>query len=655
MNNFTYLRSGILIMACAVLPFWTQAQCLAPTGLTISPVTSNTAYISWNPVSGATGYEYLVDQNPGTPLGFGVYTPNTYVSVNMLNAGNTYYCHVRTQCGSSTVSPWLIDSFVTQSAVCFMPTSVSAMAITNNSATISWPAMSGVPGYEYLVSTSSALPTGAGTSTTSTSAAISGLSPGNTYYAFVRSVCSSTNQSGWMYASFNTTGTNTCTTPTGLTASGITSSGANFNWNAVAGAIGYDYVIDFAPGPPLSAPTPVSTNSLTLNSLASGTSFYIHVRTRCSATSTSGWTDLQFTTLSGGPCNAPTGISFSNITSGSATISWSPASGVAGYEWIIDASVSSPAGSGTPTTQTNASQTGLLANTTYYGHVRSSCGSTYSPWVTSSFVTTSIPPCSAPANLTISGISSTGATITWNAVPGAVSYEYKVDNSAAAPVTAGTTATSTSVTISTLNPSTAYYAHVRSNCGTGYSTWATVPFTTTSGTPCPVPTGLNISGITANSMTLSWNSASGVSSYQYKVDNSPSSPAGAGISVATNTTTINALLPATMYYAHVRSVCGTAFSAWANSASFITSATGISEASGNGFSIFPNPVKNELTIQTTSPDGIIQIIDLSGRIQLQQKVTAKSTTINMSGFASGTYLVRYISADNTISVPLIKE
>lgn len=89
-------------------------------------------------------------------------------------------------------------------------------------------------------------------------------------------------------------------------------------------------------------------------------------------------------------------------------------------------------------------------------------------------------PCSAPASVTVSNITGSGATLTWPAVTGAIGYEYAATASATPPAS-GTPVTSPTTPVSGLSATTAYYAHVRTKCGSSYSGWTSKTFTTTTG------------------------------------------------------------------------------------------------------------------------------------------------------------------------------
>ncbi len=84
--------------------------------------------------------------------------------------------------------------------------------------------------------------------------------------------------------------------------------------------------------------------------------------------------------------------------------------------------------------------------------------------------------CSPPSSLTIAPAPGTAA-LSWTAVASASGYEYAATASATPP-TVGTATTATSVTVTGLPSATAYYAHVRSVCGSTASSWKTQAFTT---------------------------------------------------------------------------------------------------------------------------------------------------------------------------------
>ncbi|MFZ4680436.1 MAG: beta strand repeat-containing protein, partial [Flavobacterium sp.] len=81
-----------------------------------------------------------------------------------------------------------------------LPTGLASSFVTGTSATISWSDASNTLGsiYEYAFSTSSATPTSGTLITSATSANLTGLTDGVTYYAWVRTNCGGSNQSAWV-------------------------------------------------------------------------------------------------------------------------------------------------------------------------------------------------------------------------------------------------------------------------------------------------------------------------------------------------------------------------------------------------------------------------------------------------------------------------
>ncbi|MBK7427723.1 MAG: T9SS type A sorting domain-containing protein [Saprospiraceae bacterium] len=75
------------------------------------------------------------------------------------------------------------------------------------------------------------------------------------------------------------------------------------------------------------------------------------------------------------PCNAPGTPVVSNITSNSASVSWSAAAGAVSYDWTVGTGGSCPTGTGANTAATSISLNNLIPNTTYRVCVRTStCG-----------------------------------------------------------------------------------------------------------------------------------------------------------------------------------------------------------------------------------------------------------------------------------------
>lgn len=455
----------------------TVTTCPAVTGLTVSAIAATTATLNWTAATGAIGYEWAVTTS-ATPPASGTLTTLTTANATALTASTAYYAHVRTKCSATSFSSWVSVPFTTLSTTGCAAPAVTLGAGTSSTQIVNWTAVTGAIGYEWSVTTS-ATPPASGTATTLLTATASGLTASTAYYAHVRTKCSAASFSAWTSIPFTTAAsTTTCAAPS-LSLGAGTSTTQIVNWAAITGATGYEWVVDMLATAPTGSGTGTTLTTFTATGLTAATTYYAHVRTNC-GTSNSTWTTIPFTT---GPstagCNPVTGLTASAITATTATISWTAVTGSVGYQYVINNVVTAPTGSGTNIAATTYNATALTAGTTYYAHVRDSCGPTsLSVWNTIPFTTLSTT-CNAVTSLVASAITSNSATITWVRPTGTIAAQYVIDNNPANPAVSGTTTTLSTRNLTGLSSSTTYYAHVRDTCGaTALSAWVTIPITT---------------------------------------------------------------------------------------------------------------------------------------------------------------------------------
>lgn len=466
---YLHLRSGC---RCTNFSTWYTTSfttlCDSTAGLTVSNITDTSVLIRWRRTLGASVYGYIVDTFSTTSSSTAPTTTDTFITVSGLRPGTNYWGHIRHNC-SSSFSNWAHISFRTTR--CDTVTGLTATG-DDTSVTLGWTAVSGSSGYYYVVTNSATPPVGTGTFTTSTFGLVTPLVGGRTYYAHVRTNCSS-GRSAWSNVAFNTL---PCDTIHALTASGICDTTATFTWSTTTGVDQYVYILNTSPTPTGTANLIVGTNTITFSTLVPGTTYYFHIRHRCSAVDSSAWTTMRFTTAA---CLPVATFSTSLITSSSVVLNWTSATCLLGYEWVVDNFPTDPLDTGRFTTATSMTVSGLLPAVPYYAHVRIKCGGgRYSAWTTIPFTTL---PCD-PTSIIITDLDDTSARVRWRRVPGAAAYFFKIDNS---PTTATGTYTVDTTTpaplVTGLLPNTLYYAHIQVLCTGGlYSPWADTPFTTTS-------------------------------------------------------------------------------------------------------------------------------------------------------------------------------
>jgi hypothetical protein len=168
------------------------------------------------------------------------------------------------------------------------------------------------------------------------------------------------------------------------------------------------------------------------------------------------------------------------------------------------------------------------------------------------------PPCGDPTGLSNTALTQTSATVSWNAVSGANTYNVEYKKNTESLWTTVTPATAaTSVDLSGLTAGTLYNWHVKANCSGGSGNYVEANFTTaTPPPPCGDPIGLSNTPPTQTSTTVSWSAVSGANSYdvEYKKNTESIYTTGATATTATSVN-LSGLTAGTLYNWHVRANC----------------------------------------------------------------------------------------------------
>jgi chitodextrinase len=127
---------------------------------------------------------------------------------------------------------------------------------------------------------------------------------------------------------------------------------------------------------------------------------------------------------------------------------------------------------------------------------------------------------SAPTNLAVTDITDTGATVSWNAVPGASGYELQY-RAAGGEWSAVEELTDPTFDLTGLDLGTSYQVRVRAVGEDGYqpSPYATIGFTTASEPPpepLPTPAGLAAGSPTDTTVPLTWDATDGADGYNVR-------------------------------------------------------------------------------------------------------------------------------------------
>jgi Zn-dependent metalloprotease len=441
-------------------------KCFVPIGAKATNITSSSAQISWSSVPGAKAYTV---QWKRASDGTWTIVPNiSMTSYNLagLTTGVTYQFQVRTDCSATTSSSF--SSTVKFTPECYTPQDLVATNITATSASISWGMVPGAKNYSVQwKKAGGVLSIITGISTNSYN--LTNLTPGTSYSFQVLTGCDNGNSSYSSFANFTTV----CGTPSGLIASNITSNNALLSWSAVAGASNYTLQWKQAAATQWTTVRNLSTLSYNLTSAKPGTSYTFQVSTVCHNGSSDYSARVSFTTL----CPMPVGLTATDATSTSATLSWSAVPGSTGYllQW-------KPSATSVWTTISNTSGTaynivGLIPGTNYMVQVQAACtnnSSGYAPAI--NFVTA----CGATSKLGTANITNTTALLSWAALPGAKSYTLQWKQTAASAWTTISNLANSFYNLTGCKPATSYTFKVLVVCTNNSSSYSpTFTFTTT--------------------------------------------------------------------------------------------------------------------------------------------------------------------------------
>lgn len=214
------------------------------------------------------------------------------------------------------------------------------------------------------------------------------LQPNTKYYVHVRSQCDTVyrppyatppvpiyNYSAWRSDTFRTP--LTCTEPVTPTISNITPHSAHMQWNLFFGGLGYEYFIDQSSTDPTISPAPLITyNQVSPANLYSGTNYWFHLRTKCSNTAYSPWTNTPFTTPA--LCNLVSPSPALQASPGnpgptSAIFTWPVVPNATSYDVAVTSTIGTPSAPDATVSITSYTATGLTPKTNYYFYMKANC------------------------------------------------------------------------------------------------------------------------------------------------------------------------------------------------------------------------------------------------------------------------------------------
>lgn len=218
-------------------------------------------------------------------------------------------------------------------------------------------------------------------------------------------------------------------------------------------------------------------------------------------------------------CAPPSNLTTTAITATSADLSWDVVDGASAYIWrVVEAGPDGMVVDFGSTADTSASATGLSSDTWYDFEVLVDCGGDTSAF---SMAYNFLTPCMTPTGLTSANVTTTTVDLSWDVISGASTYNWTVVPAGEGPdgmaLASGTTEDAATSVID-LTSNTSYDLHVQVACGEdNLSDFSAAYNFVTNVSMCPIPTGLASTNVTMTTADLSWNATAGATVYLWKV------------------------------------------------------------------------------------------------------------------------------------------
>jgi autotransporter-associated beta strand protein len=341
----------------------------------------------------------------------------------------------------------------------------------------------------------------------------------------------------------------------------------------------------------------------------------------------------------------PLGLAASATNSQSISISWNTTYVTTSY--TLDRATSSsgpwtPVYTGSTPSYTNS---GLASGTTYYYKVCANNGGGSSAFSSAVSATT---PSGVPTGLAGTATGPQAISLSWNSVTGATSYILDRGTTSSGPWTQIYSGSTASYPDSGLQFGTTYYYKVCSSGSGGTSAFCSpVAAATLSG----VPTGLKGTATGPQSISVTWNTVSGVTTYTLQSATSASGPWTQIYSGSTASYPNSGLQSGSKYYYEVNSSTSTGSSAYSSAVSMTTPPT-VSIISPVGGQVFTSsPITVIGSASDTGGTGLtgVTVTNTTNGSTDSQSLSGTSASYSISGIvlAAGQNVINVQSSDNS--------
>jgi Secretion system C-terminal sorting domain/Fibronectin type III domain len=468
-STYTYIVcsvcNGIPGAASIVATFITPSptSCGTPQGVFVSKITNNSVKVNWNEVIGANYYKVTLTS---TLLPIPITNSNiqtTSFDAAGLLPNTTYTYTVAAVCSTVESAASQTGTFTTTAIPCSQPSNISANSVAATTATINFTkGATGINPTTRLYLTQSGQNTSKMFSSSNNSIALSNLLPNTLYSYQITSVCNGSENVLDNFFTITTAAAPACAPPINITVNEVASNSAKVTWTPITGVPTYTIKLTAANG--ISSQVTGVGSFAKLNNLMPNMAYSITVSSNCyGGQPGTPSTAATITTTNATNCNAPVSLNVTNINVTKAKFAWNAISGINVYRLIVlKAGATAPQEYnivGNSTTLSN-----LEPNATYSTCVAAICNSkvgVFCPVTTFSTLTQGN--CPPPTNLITVNTTANSAKISWDSLPGTMSWSVLVYPSGKPTMNYATTYTS-SYEATNLQINTAYDVVVIANC-----------------------------------------------------------------------------------------------------------------------------------------------------------------------------------------------
>ena len=633
--------------------------CPKPSHLTVSNPTTTSLNLSWTENGTANNWvvEYGISgftQGTGSTVQV-TGTPST--TITGLSASMTYDFYVRSDCGGGDVSPWSVvgSGSTLCAALTQLPYTQNFDAYGVSSSTTTSPGP--MPACWERINTNSTPRPYCNTSTSYNAAGsvacLYFFASSGCYNIAVMPEVDASIPLNTLKLNFKYRGLSSYTTPLSV---GVMTDPTNANTYVELATIPFDATLNNWVNREISFAN------------YTGTGRFIAFKNGSSSASTYAMIDdlvLNYDSTQVSACTAPTGVTASNLQQTSATITWTAGGTETAWELQYKTASGSWSNSINVTGTPSHNLTGLTADTQYQVHVRAVCSATEtSNWSPVASFTTPSVPVTPPTVTTLAAdnISSSAATLHGTVTNGsetitARGFQWKA-TSGGTYTTVNATGNTMSFNLTDLAPNTGYTFKAFATTASGTTFGSEMTFTTQ--TPqqdtCPSPTNVTVTDVTATTAVVSWTQPNNTATswdLHYKESGADS---WYTVTTSNNPYTLAGLNGESSYDVRVVAHCTNGLPS--DPSALVTFTTvGIDDYTlDNTVSVYPNPTTG--MIQVMVSEGNVEnvtLYDACGKLLGTETVNSNVASVDLTGYAKGTYFVRVTTDKGVVTKRVVKQ